>query len=81
MKTFIAATLVIAILAILLVIYLASHGQALFVENLEKCAKTKDVASGSDVNTKTKKFSRITSKSPAIDVFEYIYTKFYRPKK
>lgn len=80
MKAIVFTLLIGAILVSFCIWYLVVHGEQLFDEKSAFESPVKDFATGSAVR-KGKKFSRQTSKSPVIDVFEYIYTKFYTPKK
>ncbi|MBQ0153803.1 MAG: hypothetical protein KBS70_03355 [Bacteroidales bacterium] len=83
MKTLVITLMLLFLLIIVCSWYIVSHGDVLFEEEKDpepELPKDPEMASGSDVCTRKKKFSRITSKSPAIEVPKYIYTKYYNRK-
>lgn len=76
MKQLVITLMLLFLLIIVCSWYIVRHGDVLFEEE-----KDPEMVTGSDVCTRDKKFSRITSKSPAIEVSKYIYTKYYKRKQ
>lgn len=83
MKQLVITLMLLFLLIIVCSWYIVRHGDVLFEEEKDpepELPKDPEMATGSDVCTRDKKFSRLTSKSPAIEVFKYIYTKYYKRK-